>query len=200
MSTQAAPDLSTRERIAVTAARLFSEHGFAGVSMRDIAEAVGVKAASLYNHFDDKESLYFAALAQAFDHPIRLVDQALQAPGTPRQRLTGLVTALVEAVAGDPVSARLLQRELVDGGPGRMERIAQELMRPPFDRIKAVLSELAPALDGGRVAAYLIATVHGYLSLLPLVPMLDSGLTTDPGQFAEDLSGELLAWLAGRQR
>ncbi len=35
-----------------------SERGYEGVSMRDIARAVGIKAASLYNHFASKEAIF----------------------------------------------------------------------------------------------------------------------------------------------
>ena len=47
----------TRHAILEAAAGLFREHGYAAVSLRDIAEAVGMKTGSLYYHFDSKESL-----------------------------------------------------------------------------------------------------------------------------------------------
>ena len=46
---------------------LFAKSGYAGVSMRDIANVVGIKAASLYHHFPDKQSLYLQAMARAFE-------------------------------------------------------------------------------------------------------------------------------------
>ncbi len=49
---------STRkETIIETAARLFRERGFSATSMRDLAEQVGVEAASLYNHISSKAEL-----------------------------------------------------------------------------------------------------------------------------------------------
>jgi AcrR family transcriptional regulator len=49
---------STRkETIVDTAARLFRERGFAATSMRDLAEQVGVEAASLYNHISSKAEI-----------------------------------------------------------------------------------------------------------------------------------------------
>jgi len=47
----------TRRRILDAAAGLFRQKGYAAVSLRDIAEAVGLKTGSLYYHFDSKESL-----------------------------------------------------------------------------------------------------------------------------------------------
>jgi AcrR family transcriptional regulator len=47
----------TRRAILEAAARLFRQRGYAAVSLRDIAEAVGMKTGSLYYHFPSKESL-----------------------------------------------------------------------------------------------------------------------------------------------
>ena len=49
--------LARKTEIADTAMRLFAERGVAGTSMRALAEAVGIKAASLYNHFSSKDAL-----------------------------------------------------------------------------------------------------------------------------------------------
>ena len=43
-----------RSQILDAALQLFSIHGVAGTSMRALADAVGIKAASLYNHFASK--------------------------------------------------------------------------------------------------------------------------------------------------
>ena len=47
----------TKTRIFNMALRLFASSGVENVSMRDIAEAVGIKAASIYNHFANKEQI-----------------------------------------------------------------------------------------------------------------------------------------------
>jgi AcrR family transcriptional regulator len=47
----------TKERILDEALNLFSERGYDSVSMRDIAAKVGIKAASIYNHFTSKKDI-----------------------------------------------------------------------------------------------------------------------------------------------
>lgn len=47
----------TGPRIRQAAERLFAQHGFAAVSMRQIAAEVGVQAGALYNYTPDKQSL-----------------------------------------------------------------------------------------------------------------------------------------------
>lgn len=49
--------ISRKEEIKNAAARLFRKRGFKATSMRDIAEAVGIKAASIYNHIKSKQEL-----------------------------------------------------------------------------------------------------------------------------------------------
>ena len=48
---------SGRDRITDAAAELFLRNGYAQTSLRDIAAAVGIKAGSIYYHFDSKEAL-----------------------------------------------------------------------------------------------------------------------------------------------
>jgi AcrR family transcriptional regulator len=47
----------TKEKIMDAAIKLFSERGYDTVSMRDIASNVGIKAASIYNHFSSKRDI-----------------------------------------------------------------------------------------------------------------------------------------------
>jgi AcrR family transcriptional regulator len=46
-----------KEEILITAAKLFNEKGFTGVSVRDIADAMNIKAASLYYHIENKQEM-----------------------------------------------------------------------------------------------------------------------------------------------
>jgi AcrR family transcriptional regulator len=51
-----------RERILHASAALFSEHGYAGVTMRKIAERCEMKAGSLYYHFSSKDQILVEVL------------------------------------------------------------------------------------------------------------------------------------------
>lgn len=57
------PGDTTRERILRAALRLFAEHGYGATSMREIAEQLGITKAALYYHFDSKEDIVRALLA-----------------------------------------------------------------------------------------------------------------------------------------
>jgi len=58
-----------KEEIVDVASQLFKERGYSAVSMRDIAQEIGMKAASLYNHIESKQeilSLLILELARKF--------------------------------------------------------------------------------------------------------------------------------------
>ncbi len=49
--------LSRKQEIITVASKLFKEKGYSAVTMRDIAKAMGIKAASLYNHINSKQEI-----------------------------------------------------------------------------------------------------------------------------------------------
>ncbi len=54
----------TKARILSAALELFSKNGFEGVSVKQIAELVGVKDSSLYKHYKSKQEIFDTLLAQ----------------------------------------------------------------------------------------------------------------------------------------
>ena len=57
--------MTTRDRILNEALTLFAENGYDGTSVEEIAEKVGIKAPSLYNHFKGKEDILNALIDMA---------------------------------------------------------------------------------------------------------------------------------------
>ena len=52
----------TKQRILDKALELFSARGYDSVSVGEIAEAVGIRAPSLYNHFPGKQAIFDAIM------------------------------------------------------------------------------------------------------------------------------------------
>lgn len=50
--------MTTREKLLEEALELFSRRGYGGVSIREIAGAVGIRESSLYNHFSGKREIF----------------------------------------------------------------------------------------------------------------------------------------------
>lgn len=78
----------TGPRVQQTALRLIARHGFAAVSMRQIASEVGVQAGALYNYTPDKQSLLFALMRE---HMVDLLSALKQ------EKLTGDALGQLEA-------------------------------------------------------------------------------------------------------
>jgi len=64
----------TRERILLEAARLLRHQGYAATTLREIADAAGVKAGSIYYHFESKEEI----LGEVLDKGITIVANAVR--------------------------------------------------------------------------------------------------------------------------
>jgi AcrR family transcriptional regulator len=76
----------TGPRIREAALRLFAQHGYAAVSMRQIAGAVGVQAGALYNYTPDKQTLLFSLLKGHMDELLSAWE-AEASDGSPLARL-----------------------------------------------------------------------------------------------------------------
>lgn len=98
--TPPAPD-TTRARILTEAARLFVASGYHGVSMREVAAAVGVTKPALYHHYADKEALFLAMLDGTLTGLARLVAHAGTQVG---------VRAQLETLVGDLLASAPEQR------------------------------------------------------------------------------------------
>lgn len=77
--------MSTKERILNEALRLFSEKGYSDVYVGDIAEAVGIKAPSLYKHYKGKKEIFDSCVEQFYERMTQMRN-GLLLPDTPSSR------------------------------------------------------------------------------------------------------------------
>lgn len=80
-----------RQRIYEAAIELFAEKGFHGTSVRDLAQVVGVEAASLYHHFPSKQDLLRTMFDHFMDNILVMIRAAGAGPGSPAERLAEVV-------------------------------------------------------------------------------------------------------------
>lgn len=68
---------NSRERILVAATRLAQTHGYGGLNYRDLADEVGIKAASIYHHFESKADLGAAVARRYWEDSAAALDDML---------------------------------------------------------------------------------------------------------------------------
>lgn len=106
-----------RERILREATRLFVAGGYRGISMRDIAEAVGLSKAGLYYHFENKEDLFLAILQEHLSQVQEVVERCREMPGTTRQRIQALTQALLSFPPEQSAIIRLASQDAAHLSP-----------------------------------------------------------------------------------
>jgi AcrR family transcriptional regulator len=114
----------THRRILEAALVRFGERGFHGVSVREIAEAAGVRASSVYAHLESKEQLLFQLMLIGHEEHHECLRMALLEAGSdPIEQVTELARAHVRMHATFPLMARVANREMAALSPESKQRI-----------------------------------------------------------------------------
>jgi AcrR family transcriptional regulator len=82
----------TMEAIRKAGLRLIFEHGYAAMSLRQLAAEVGIQSGSLYNHISTKQELLFDLIQDHINELLRQLDRALDGKQAPEERLRAFVT------------------------------------------------------------------------------------------------------------
>lgn len=166
------PTASAREEILDAAAELFAQRGYAATSTRLIAEAVGIRQASLYYHFDSKEHI-LAELLEATVRPSLDYAAELGRQSTPP---AAALHALAMYDVGVLLTARwnvgiLYALPEVATEPFARFRAEREQLRLAYRRLTAAATTLDD--DGevvGDLAFGLVESVIGMRRDLPALP------------------------------
>lgn len=94
--------------------RLAARDGLAAISLRDLADAVGLRQPSLYVYFESKLDLYDAMFADGYRQLLDAVGTKRRT-GDPRQALSAFVADCVRFSSNDPVRHQLLFQRTIPG-------------------------------------------------------------------------------------
>jgi AcrR family transcriptional regulator len=156
-----------RIQILDAAERLLVELGSdEAVSIRGIADTVGVTPPSLYRHFDDKEELLYEVCQRRFREFNEAMDVA-EVPDDPVAALRAMGAAYVRFALGHPEHYRVL---MMTARERAMDRRDSQGKRA-FERLvtatqRCIDSGLCRSDDAARMAVVLWSGVHGLCSLL----------------------------------
>ncbi len=127
----------TGPRVRDTALRLFARHGYAAVSMRQIAREVGVQAGALYNYTPDKQSLLFDLLKGHMDD-LLAAHAAQPDAGAPLAELEQFARFHIRFHHDRPDAVFISYMELRNLTPENFE-VIEGLRRSYEDRLEAIL-------------------------------------------------------------
>ena len=105
----------TAERILDAAEAAFADKGFEGTTLRDVADRVGIRIPSLYNHFESKDALYAAVLERGIAPLLRTLVESARDRGA-RGRPEDIVSETLSLLAQRPNLPRLVLHETLAGG------------------------------------------------------------------------------------
>lgn len=115
--------MTTKKKILNEALTLFSEKGYSAVYVSDIADAVGIKAPSLYKHYKNKQAI-FDACVEVFSERMEQVRNTLRLPGTSnadidyqtadKETITEIALNLFEFYLSDDVASKFRKMLMIE--------------------------------------------------------------------------------------
>ena len=148
------PTRSSRGKILEVAEALFARRGFAGVGLREVADAAGLSKSALFHHFRSKAQLYFEVLEGVLGRIRERLEPVLAGGGPPLEKLDRWVETLVDSLAEHPTSARLLLRGLVeDDGFEEPPAEAEDTDRTLWAILSGIQQLLAEGVERGAFRA-----------------------------------------------
>ncbi len=107
-SVTALPDRESRREALLDAADRIVQRDGPAVSMASIAAEAGITKPILYRHFGDKEGLYAALAARHTERLLHVLQEALAAGGTARERVERTIGAYLSTIEAEPQVYRFL--------------------------------------------------------------------------------------------
>ena len=171
-----------RDRLCDAAETMFAEHGPEAVTIRQLAQAIGVSPMTPYGYFKDKDAILAAVRARAFDRHADALEQAFQkAPNEPMARSMAVGEAYVRFALTHPEAYKLMfdiKQPSADAYPD-LVRAGQRSLATMTQHIGAP----AGRSDVGKIGLMYWAALHGPLMLhfagmlptsVPVVSLINS--------------------------
>ena len=147
--TKAPTRIQKRNRAAILSAGLdvFSQYGFRGTTLDQIAEAAGLSKPNLLYYFPSKEAIHTALLERLLENWLDPL-KALDAAGDPVQEIMAYAQRKLALSKDFPRESRLFANEILQGAP-RIEYILHTDLKQLVDEKAAVIKGWA---EMGKIA------------------------------------------------
>ena len=132
-------DRTTHDKIIEVAIRIFAEHGYAGTSMREIAEKLNITKAALYYHFPGKEEIFKACLSHSIEQIIDGVEDIANSDVSVWEKINMLTKGMCTFSDTSPYLFMLFKKLMAKEED---MRLGVEIMQNFFKRQKASLYKI----------------------------------------------------------
>lgn len=156
-----------RSRILAHATELFVANGYHALSMREIAEAVGISKPGLYYHFRDKEDLFLAILQVNLERVGQIAQDAAARGGPVREQVAWMLQRILALPACERAIIRLASQEMGHLSQASRADFGQIYREQFIGRIEALLQsgmargELRP-VDPGLATWLLLGMAYPF--------------------------------------
>jgi AcrR family transcriptional regulator len=107
---------ATRAEILGAAWELAQENGLTEFTLRDLAERVGMRAPSLYSHFESKNAIYDAMFGQAWtDYETIALAELAELPDSPRAAVRRAARVFFDFTVANPARHQLMNQRTIPG-------------------------------------------------------------------------------------
>lgn len=161
---------NTREQIRSVALEMFAERGYAGTSLREIAERLGVTKAAVYYHFPTKEDILASLLEDFLGQLDELIAWTAQQPSSVETRRAALER--YARLLGGPKTD--LARFMQEGQSAIRELAAGLQVRKHFAQFQTLLAAPDDSAEGRLRAQVALVTLH-LAAFGPLSPAAHCG-------------------------
>ena len=107
----ATDNLSRKEQVIRSAAELFREKGYAAASMRDLAQKLGIEAASLYSHIKSKEEILQSLCFDMASEFRKSLDEVEKQKVSASEKLRNGIIGHIQVMAKDLTASAVFMNE-----------------------------------------------------------------------------------------
>jgi AcrR family transcriptional regulator len=139
-----------RQAILDSAYDLFSERGYHGTTLQDVAELAGIGVSSLYSYFPSKLHLLYAVFEPWYKDAFEQLEKRVRRLKTPRDRLRTLLIGLWRDIPIANIGlTNSLMEALASADPAQEKPVP--LLKWTEERLIKMLREAMPAEDADRI-------------------------------------------------
>lgn len=187
----ATTNLSRKEQVIRKAAELFKDKGYAAASMRDLAQLLGIEAASLYSHIKSKEEILRSLCFDMASEFRKSLDEVEKQKLSASEKLRSGIIGHIQVMAKDLTASAVFMNEHRHLSQPYLRDFL--LMRINYiNRFKSIIEE---GVQQGEFKDSIdkklaVMTLFSSLNWMPM--WYDPGSAIDPSQLGYQLADMLI--------